>query len=112
MSSKIQNKLLHYETDPPKEVWNKIAALLDNRTSLTFSEKLYQFEEEPKADVWNKIEAQLEEDHSAVKVIPIHTPSRRIYTRFGRPLKYGSAVALLIFIAVSTTILISKRYKS
>jgi hypothetical protein len=106
MSSQLQHKLLHYEVQPPEGVWNKIAASLDETISTTVSEKLYQYEEEPSPIIWQNISSQLNNSVSEkAKVIPF-------YVRYRRPLKYSGAVAIFIFLAVLTTLLISKKTES
>jgi hypothetical protein len=106
MSSQIQNKLLHYEVQPPEGAWNKIAASLDETISTAFSEKLYQYEEEPSPIIWQNISSQLNNSVSEkAKVVPF-------YVRYRKPLKYSGAVAIFIFLAVLTTLLISKKTES
>jgi hypothetical protein len=106
MSNQLQHKLLHYEAPPPERVWNTIATFLDENLSLTISEKLYQYEEEPSALVWQNISLHL--DHSVSeqgKVVPF-------YVRYRRPLKYSGTAAILIFLAVMTSLFISKKTES
>jgi hypothetical protein len=106
MSSQLQNKLLHYEVQPPDGVWNKIAVSLDENISLTLSEKLYQYEETPPPTVWQNIIAQIGlAPKEEAKVVPF-------YIRYRRPLKYSGAVAMFIFLAVMTSLLISKKTES
>jgi hypothetical protein len=106
MSNQLQHKLLHYEMPPPEGVWNKIATSLDENLSLTLSEKLYQYEEAPSALVWRNISLHL--DHSVSdqgKVVPF-------YVRYRRPLKYSGTAAIFIFLAVMTSLFISKKTES
>jgi hypothetical protein len=105
MSSLLQNKLLQYEFQPPEGVWDKIAASLDQNISPAVSEKLYQFEESPSPAVWQKIISTLDTVTEKAKVVPF-------YTRYRRPLKYSGAVAIFIFLAVLTSLLISKKTES
>ena len=106
MDSQLQNKLLHYEVQPPKGVWNKIAASLDENISHAVSEKLYQYEEEPSPLVWQNISTQLDSSvPEKTKVVPF-------YIRYRRPLKYSGAVAIFICLAVLTSLLISKKTES
>jgi hypothetical protein len=106
MSSQLQNKLLQYEAQPPEGVWNKIAASLDENISLTLSEKLYQYEESPSPAIWQNIVTQLDQPGvENTKVVPF-------YIRYRRPLKYSGAVAIFIFLAVLTSLLISKKTES
>jgi hypothetical protein len=106
MESPIQNKLLHYEIQPPEGAWDKIAESLDESISTTLSQKLYQYEEPPLHDVWHKIALQLGDQGSEkAKVVPF-------FVRYRRPLKYSGAVAIFIFFAVVTSLLVSKKTES
>jgi hypothetical protein len=106
MSNPLQNKLLHYEVPPPPGVWNNIATALDEEFSLTVSERLYQFEAVPPAGTWKSIEETLNTPTQQTgKVVPF-------YTRYRRPLKYSGAVAIFAFLAVLTSLLISKKTES
>jgi len=106
MNNQLQNKLLHYEAPPPEGVWDKIAASLDKNISLALSEKLYQYEEEPSPIVWQNISSQLDNSIKLkAKVVPF-------YVRHRRPLKYSGAVAIFIFLAVLTSLFISKKTES
>lgn len=101
MNNSFQNKLLNYEATPAPEVWNKIAASLDD-TSQMLSQKLYAFEQTPSQNVWEKINSNLDSSSDKeTKVVPF-------FTRYRRPLKYSGALAIFILIAVVTTLLISK----
>ncbi|MBD0366909.1 MAG: hypothetical protein ICV53_12500, partial [Flavisolibacter sp.] len=55
MERNVQQKLFHYETQPPENAWQKIEAALEAPTAL--KEKLNNYEEPPGTDVWNKIVA-------------------------------------------------------
>jgi hypothetical protein len=104
--SQLQNKLLHYEVPPPSGVWNKIEPLLDENLSPALSEKLYQYEENPSLSVWQNIDRQLNIPSSdGSKVVPF-------FIRYKKPLKYSGAAAILFFIAVLTSLLISKKTES
>lgn len=106
MSSQLQHKLLHYEVPPPAGVWDKIAVSLDENVALTLSEKLYRYEEEPSELVWKNISSQLDSSvPEQARVVPFHV-------RFRRPLKYSGAVAIFIFVAVLTSLFISKKTES
>lgn len=106
MSSPLQNKLLHYEVPPPEGAWDKIAAALNENVSLTLSEKLFQYEEVPPPKVWQNINTQLDDKVTEqAKVVPF-------FTKYRRPLKYSSAVAVFIFVAVLTSLLVSKKTES
>jgi hypothetical protein len=106
MSSQLKNKLLHYELQPPEGVWSKIAASLDENLSVSVSEKLYHYEEEPSTKVWQSIVSELQlPDREEAKVVPF-------YIRYRRPLKYSGAIAIFIFLAILTSLFISKKTES
>lgn len=105
MSSQLQNKLLHYEAQPPSGVWDKIAPLFDDQLSPILSDKLYQYEEDPSLKVWQNINRQLNTPSKEGKVVPF-------YIRYKKPLKYSGAAAIFLFIAVLTSLLISKKTES
>jgi len=106
MDNPIQNKLLQYEIQPPEGAWSKIAESLDESISTTLSQKLYQYEEPPLNDVWHKIAVQIEDTgNEKAKVVPF-------FVRYRRPLKYSGAVAIFIFFAVITSLLVSKKTES
>ena len=106
MSNQLQNKLLHYEVQPPEGVWNNIAASLGQDPSVALSDKLYGYEANPSPMVWENINARLNNSSGEKgKVIPF-------YVRYRRPLKYSGAVAIFIFLAVVTSLLISKKTES
>jgi len=100
MSSDLQNKLFHFEADPPKEVWDKIAGALDADAEQTFPQRLFSYEEQPPAGIWDKIETSLEEEPT-IKVIPI--------TRYKKPLRFVAAAASIIAIIFLTTNLLNKK---
>ena len=106
MSNQLQNKLLHYEIPPSEGVWNKIAVSLDENISPTVSDKLYRYAEQPSPIVWQNVSSQLDNPVTQkTKVLPF-------YVRYRRPLKYSGAVAIFIFLAVTTSLLISKKTES
>ena len=100
MSSDLQNKLFHFETDPPKEVWDKITDALDADTA-EFPQRLFQYEEQPPATIWSKIEAGLEETEPAIKVVPI--------TRFKKPVRYIAAAASIVAVIFLATLFTNKK---
>jgi hypothetical protein len=106
MSNQLQNKLLQYEANPPEGVWNKIAASIEGNISFSLSQKLYQYEEEPSSAIWQNIVVQLNSNSTEkTTVVPF-------YSRYRRPLQYSGAAALFIFLAVLTSLLISKKTES
>jgi len=103
MDSQLQNKLFNYEPQPPDEAWEKIAASLNENISLSVSEKLFQYEKEPPLAVWQNVVDGLENINTErAKVVPF-------YVRYRRPLKYSGAVAIFIFLAALTSLLVSKK---
>lgn len=106
MSNQLQDKLLNYEVQPPEGVWNNIATSLNDAFSPDITERLYNFEAIPAHTVWNRIDRELTTAPvEKGKVIPF-------YTRYRRPLKYTGAVAIFAFLAVLTSLLISKKTES
>src|SRR4051794_29587547 len=99
MSNQIQNKLLQFEEQPPTGAWNEIAAALDSGAANQFAEKLYGFEQAASQNVWTKINDQLS-DHDP-KIIPF-------FKKYSRPLKYSTAIAALVVLAVFVSLLVSK----
>ncbi|RYZ25060.1 MAG: hypothetical protein EOO10_19270 [Chitinophagaceae bacterium] len=86
MNSDLQNKLYHFEADPPKEVWSRIDDALDAEQS--FPQRLFHYEEQPPTQVWEAIAANLEEQAPAVKIVPI--------TRYKKPIRYVAVAASII----------------
>lgn len=101
MSSDLQNKLFHFEANPPGGVWNKIADALDADTELEFPQRLFNYQEQPPVQLWKNIEASLEEPETAIKVIPI--------TRYKKPLRYVAAAASIIAIIFLATTFTNKK---
>jgi len=100
MSNQIQNKLLQFEEQPPAGAWDEIAAALDGGAVNEFAEKLYSFEQIPSRNTWNKINDQLNTNDP--KLVPF-------FKKYSRPLKYSTAVAALVVLAVLVSLLVSKR---
>ena len=106
MTNQLQNKLLHYEVQPPEGAWDNIAASLNEQFSAAITDRLYNFESIPSSDVWNKIDKELATTSSEkAKVIPF-------YIKYRRPLKYSGAIAIFAFLAILTSLLISKKTES
>lgn len=89
MSSNWENKLFHFEAEPPAAAWNAIAAGLDEQQA-QYPKKLYHYTEQPPDTAWAGIEAQLQQPPSA-KVMAL--PAKR------NAVRYAAAAAILIFIA-------------
>jgi hypothetical protein len=76
MSERLQNKMYDYKVTPPANLWEKIAAELDE-SELTheFPSKLYEIEIIPPAAIWNKIQTTLDAEEVELprhkKVFPI-----------------------------------------
>lgn len=103
MSTQLQNKLLHYAPEPPEKVWEAIVNSLEESAS-PLSEKLYHFEATPSTEVWDKINSQLDAVRFA-KVVPfLH--------RYKKVVRYSTAVAVVTFLAITTTLLIGKQTQS
>lgn len=106
MTNQLQDKLLHYEVQPPEGVWNNIATSLNEQFSPAITERLYNFESIPSPGVWNKIDTELTTSSTRkAKVIPF-------YVKYRRPLKYSGAIAIFAFLAILTSLLISKKTES
>jgi hypothetical protein len=100
LSKQLQHKLLNYNAQPPAQVWDKISIELDNGKEDIFPERMANYELKPPSFIWDKITIAL--DESETTVLPIRN-------RFSRPLKYSSAAAGLIAIAVLVSLLINKK---
>ncbi len=85
--SGLQDKLKQYEVAPPRGVWDRIAAELDEtETDHAYASRLQGYEASPPAGTWEKIRQSLEPG-SATK-----TTGRRRIIPF---LKYAAAAAVL-----------------
>ena len=93
MDSILQNKLYHFEANPPEEVWDKIADSLDTEEN-TFPQRLINYEVLPPAKSWTVIEASLDQVTTPVKVIPL--------TRYKKPLRYIAAASIIAAILAIT----------
>lgn len=93
MNSDLQNKLYHFEADPPNEVWNRIDDALG--AGHTFPQRLYQYEEQPPLQNWEAIETSLEKANESFKVFPI--------TKYKKPVRYIAAAASIIVAVVLIT---------
>ena len=100
MSSDLKNKMSQWETQPPLEAWNKIAASLDADEEYILAKKLNAFESRPPKHNWELIEAELNA-HEPGRVIPF-------YQRHKQVLRYASAAAALIFVAVMISLFVTQ----
>lgn len=96
---KLQQKLFHFEAQPPATAWADIEAALntDEGSENSLSGKLLAYEAIPPADTWNKIERSLSQEQTPV--IPLKH-------RFSRNFKYAGAAAVFI---VAALLFISKK---
>ena len=101
MSNQLQHRLFHFEVEPPARMWEAITDALEDQTS-SAADKLQQFEAVPKAAVWDKIEENL---NVTTDTQPHQIPS---YKRLSKPLRYGSAVAILVLVAVAIFLFTNK----
>lgn len=99
MNDHLQHKLYNYQVQPPSQVWDKITVALQE-TEKPLSERLVTYELEAPAYVWDNISAVLDEEKPPV------IPFRK---RIAKPLRYSTAAASLIAIAVLVSLLINKK---
>lgn len=93
MSSSWTDRIYNLEVNPPGEVWERVAASLDdsyNRNS--FPGMLYNYESEPPADTWNKIKNFLKTEEAPVIHIKQHNPLSSF-------LKYAVAACIIGLLA-------------
>ena len=103
MSNQIQHKLSNYEVQPPAKAWDEIESALDNGINTNFADKLYSFEQKPPHTTWQKISSQLGQySKEAARVVPF-------FKRYSKPLKYSTAVAAFVILAILTSLFISKK---
>ncbi|MBD0376148.1 MAG: hypothetical protein ICV51_11015 [Flavisolibacter sp.] len=101
MERNVQQKLFHYEAQPPENAWQKIEAALEAPTAL--KEKLNNYEEPPGTDVWNKIVAALDENENQKPAVALLSRNSRAI------LKYTAAAAILFIVALSVLYLFNKK---
>ena len=99
MSNQLQNKLFHYEVNPPETTWDKINSSLNEE--ITGMNKLYNFEQEPSSIVWNKLSNQLDGDTSGNKVVPF-------FKRYHKSLRYLGAASIIAIVAVTIALFVNK----
>src|SRR5215510_8196786 len=101
MSNQRQHKLAQYEVAPPAGTWDAIMDALEHQSSAGAG-KLQSYEAAPQSHLWQHIEEELDADQETQpKRIPL-------YRRLAQPLRYGSAAAILVLVAVATTLLLQK----
>jgi hypothetical protein len=99
MSNHFQNKLLKYEVDPPKTVWDNINSSLDEE--LMGMRKLYNFEQQPSPFIWDKLVNQLNADSASGKIIPF-------FKRYHKPLRYLGAASIITIVAITVALFVNK----
>ena len=90
MSERLQNKMYDYEVTPSANLWEKIAADLDE-SELTheFPSKLYEIEITPPPSAWNKINTSLDAEE-------VESPKRKkVFAIF----RYAAAAAVIGLVA-------------
>ena len=76
MSERLQNKMYDYEVTPPANLWEKIAAELDESELVhKFPSKLYEIEITPPSVAWNKIKTTLDTEETEL-------PKQKKFSRF------------------------------
>jgi len=68
MSEELKRKLYNYEVNPSAEMWNKIAASLDEEINAEFPQALYDAESIPPPSTWNKIASALDQAEYPTKL--------------------------------------------
>ena len=101
MSDQLQHKLSRFEVEPPARIWGAITDAFEDQSSIT-ADKLQHFEAVPKTSVWDQIEQNLD---TSSDTQPLKIP---VYKRISQPLRYGSAVAILVLVAVAIFFLSNK----
>ncbi|HMR91151.1 MAG TPA: anti-sigma factor [Chitinophagaceae bacterium] len=92
--SSSKHKMYDYEVTPPAQVWEKVAAALDEAAlHQDFPKKLYEATASPPAGVWENISKELEaEVQEAAPVVTLHK-------RFVSWVRYAAAAVLITGIA-------------
>lgn len=102
MESSIQNKLNNYEPVPPDGVWNRINAALDENEEHLLADRILNYAPAPPSGNWEKISRLLDVNKVPGVVLPF-------YKKYRKPLKYTGAAAVIAFLAILTSLLISKK---
>jgi hypothetical protein len=88
--SSLRDKMLNYESVPPGETWDKIAAALDEaQHGDQFPGRLHAMEITPPTFAWNKIAAELDGEVKQEAVV-VNQPSRFRYF-----LRYAAAAVVI-----------------
>jgi hypothetical protein len=100
--SSLQNKLTNYEVVPPANVWDKVAAALDeSELDKEFPSTLYTAEVTPPAMAWENIQAVLEpaaKEEASVIALPEKRPA---YIRYAIAAVFIAVAALGVVRLVS-----------
>src|SRR5258705_4353274 len=93
MSERLQNKMYDYEVTPPADLWEKIAAELDeSELAHEFPSKLYEIEITPPVAAWSKIEASLNAED-------VESPQRKkLFPVF----RYAAAAVIIGLVALGS----------
>src|SRR5882672_1904742 len=90
--SSLKDKMYNYEANPPAQVWDRIAAALDeDQSSNKLSATLQNMEVEPPLSAWNKINASL--DSGKEIAMPV---TKRMFPI----LRYAAAAILIGVVAI------------
>lgn len=100
MSEQLQERLYNYHAQPPDKAWDKIVSVLDVESEKSLSEKLINYRATPPAFVWDNIVASFEDAQATV--VPFGK-------RLLKPLKYVSAAASLVAVAMIVSLLLNKK---
>ena len=93
MSERLQNKMYDYEVTPPADLWEKIAAELDeSELAHEFPSKLYDIEITPPAAAWSKIETSLNAED-------VESPQRK---KLFPVLRYAAAAVIIGLVALGS----------
>ncbi|MFN2437587.1 MAG: hypothetical protein ABR503_00200 [Chitinophagaceae bacterium] len=100
MSTRLQNKLLQYQVNPPDKIWNSIDSSLNEE--FTCADRLYNFEQQPSSFVWNKLSNQLDDDSLSLGNTIL------FFKRYHTPLRYIGAAAIIAIVAITITLFVNK----
>ncbi|HSU27071.1 MAG TPA: hypothetical protein VLJ68_01740 [Chitinophagaceae bacterium] len=97
MSKELQNKLYHYEVQPPAKAWEAIAAALDESLlNNEFPSTLYNLETAPPGSTWEKISSALDGEMAEQ---PVEKRQRKIIP-FIRYAAAAAVVGILLFAGI------------
>lgn len=99
MSNDLRNKMLQWECKPPESTWDKVVTSLDADEEYALSRKLSSFQSQPPAHVWEHIEAGLNKREPG-RLLSLYQQHKRVF-------QYTGAAAVLIFLAVITSLIVT-----